>query len=719
MNTRQKVLILVSMLIIASMVLAACQPAAAPTPERIVETIVVTQMVEGEVQEVIITTTPAPVVEAAPEGPIMADGLVPCLPLPELAYGTGGAARTASVAQAAPASSVSAELASMPGAQTQQITPAGDYIVGTISDVTTINYWAANGPENSVYNSFMLPDKRALYTLSPKYFTLVPDLAANAEAPALVEEGDMWVAEIPIRDDVSWQDGEPFTANDVVFTIQTVKDFGLISGNWSNWSDFNYLDHAEALDDYTVKLFFHTKPGLARYEYGILGAPIVAEHFWGPLLADAKPEDPTNVEQAAAAQDVMFAIDGSAEPNAGAFLFGNWEPGASLEVVANPNYSDSGLVVEQWADAAYRDSSGVVVGEPSGDAETVYTVGPFVEAVVYSIYGSQDTAILALRQGDVDFVLNPLGLQRGLAEQIRNDPNLTVVENPTNGFRYMSFNTRRMPMNDCSFRQAVAVLIDKEFVTQTILQGVAFPLYAFVPEANAAWFSDEAPQLGRGLTRAQRTDLAVQILQNAGYTWEGSAPFWDPDNLQVTPGGRLVMPNGVPVPPLTMPAPSAGYDPLRSTFAIWIETWLNEFGIPLQANLAGFNVIGPIIFTEQNFDMYILGWSLSIFPDYLYDFFAEEQAVLDGSNAGGYVNPEFETAARALLECEGIDACKEIADSLQLILGTESPYVLLFDTGIIEAYRSGSIEFPWEEQLSGLHYSHKGGGAMQSYVQLR
>jgi hypothetical protein len=105
MNTRQKALILVSLLIVASMVLAACQPAAAPTPETIVETIVVTQIVEGEVQEVIITATPAPVEEVMPEGPIMADGLVPCLPLPELAYGTGGSARTASVAQAAPAAS--------------------------------------------------------------------------------------------------------------------------------------------------------------------------------------------------------------------------------------------------------------------------------------------------------------------------------------------------------------------------------------------------------------------------------------------------------------------------------------------------------------------------------------------------------------------------------------------------------------------------------------
>jgi peptide/nickel transport system substrate-binding protein len=126
-----------------------------------------------------------------------------------------------------------------------------------------------------------------------------------------------------------------------------------------------------------------------------------------------------------------------------------------------------------------------------------------------------------------------------------------------------------------------------------------------------------------------------------------------------------------------------------------------------------------MIFTEQNFDMYILGWSLSIFPDYLYDFFAEEQAVLDGNNAGGYVNPDFEAAARALLECEGIDACKEIADELQIILGTESPYVLLFDTGIIEAYRSADIEFPWEEQLSGLQYSSQAPQDMQSFVQLR
>jgi ABC-type transport system substrate-binding protein len=276
-------------------------------------------------------------------------------------------------------------------------------------------------------------------------------------------------------------------------------------------------------------------------------------------------------------------------------------------------------------------------------------------------------------------------------------------------------------MNDCAFRQAVAVLIDKEFVTGTILQGVAFPNYGFVPPGNAFWFNADIPELGKELDREQRTKLAVAILEQAGYSWEGDQkPVWDADNLQVTPAGRLLMPDGTPVPSLIMPAPSPGYDPLRSTFAIWIETWLNEFGIPLEAQLAGFNVIVPVIFTEQNFDMYILGWSLGIFPDYLRDFFAEEQAAQDGNNAGGYVNPEVEARLGEILTCETFESCKTIADELQVILATELPYVLLFDTGIIEAYRSASVEYPFTEALSGLQYYHQGpGAALQSEVSIR
>ncbi|OJX38392.1 MAG: hypothetical protein BGO78_10375 [Chloroflexi bacterium 44-23] len=56
---RSKFFVLAGLLIAVSMILGACQPAAVPTPETIIQTIIV----EGEVQEVVVTATPAPVVK--------------------------------------------------------------------------------------------------------------------------------------------------------------------------------------------------------------------------------------------------------------------------------------------------------------------------------------------------------------------------------------------------------------------------------------------------------------------------------------------------------------------------------------------------------------------------------------------------------------------------------------------------------------------------------
>ena len=65
----KKLTIALGLLAAVSVILAACQPAATPTPETItetiVETVVVTEVVEGETVEVVevVTATPEPVVE--------------------------------------------------------------------------------------------------------------------------------------------------------------------------------------------------------------------------------------------------------------------------------------------------------------------------------------------------------------------------------------------------------------------------------------------------------------------------------------------------------------------------------------------------------------------------------------------------------------------------------------------------------------------------------
>ena len=100
--------------------------------------------------------------------------------------------------------------------------------------------------------------------------------------------------------------------------------------------------------------------------------------------------------------------------------------------------------------------------------------------------------MLALAAGEVDYLLNPLGMQRGLLAQVEGNEELTAVVNPTNGFRYLAFNLRKEPMSIPAFRDALALMIDKEFMANNVLQGVAFPLYATVPEGNTKWYNAEA-----------------------------------------------------------------------------------------------------------------------------------------------------------------------------------------------------------------------------------
>ena len=158
---------------------------------------------------------------------------------------------------------------------------------------------------------------------------------------------------------------------------------------------------------------------------------------------------------------------------------------------------------------------------------------------------------------------------------------------------------------------------------------------------------------------------------------------------------------------MTLIAPSAGYDPLRSTFAIWVERWANEAGIPLKAELIGFNDLLTRVYEDPDYDkkldMYILGWSLGIFPSNLNSFHHSRFSGLGDNNPGGFSNPEYDKLSDTLLECQTTAECQKIAFQLQEMLGTQLPYITLFDTGIVEPYRT-TLKYPYTETLSGLQF---------------
>jgi ABC-type transport system substrate-binding protein len=177
------------------------------------------------------------------------------------------------------------------------------------------------------------------------------------------------------------------------------------------------------------------------------------------------------------------------------------------------------------------------------------------------------------------------------------------------------------------------------------------------------------------------------------------------------------MPNGQPVPTIELLAPSAGYDPLRSTTAIWIERWAQEAGIPIKANLTGFNVIVSRVFDQQDFDMWILGWGLTIFPSYVADFFHSSRAVLEDNNAGGYNSPEFDLLANQLTSTPDLNEAQKLAFRIQEVLADETPYVVLFSTPIYEAY-STKVQWPYTQILDGIQNYFQGMSGPQSAVKV-
>ncbi len=85
-----------------------------------------------------------------------------------------------------------------------------------------------------------------------------------------------------LRDGVTWSDGEPFTAEDVAYTLNTLRDIGSEVRLGAIYQTF--IDNAEAVDDLTVKITF-TQPA-PRFHDEIIVAKgdsatfIVPEHIW-------------------------------------------------------------------------------------------------------------------------------------------------------------------------------------------------------------------------------------------------------------------------------------------------------------------------------------------------------------------------------------------------------------------------------------------------------
>jgi peptide/nickel transport system substrate-binding protein len=533
-------------------------------------------------------------------------------------------------------------------------TPVGApfvYRVGVLSGGTTDNFWAYYGEEPSVWNSYILgPTKPALFSVDPVSGTVEPELATAMSSPTWNADG--WRVVVELNPEFRWSDGEPITADDFVFTYETVRALGL-AGSWATAFD-ETVKSVHADDEHTLRIEFTERPNLATWPHGIGLAPVMAQHVWGDVVGGSKASD-------------LYARSGARDVSGGPLVLASTSD-TLVTSTANPGYP---------------------LGSPPATVE-------------YHVYPSESELVNAVIGGEVDTTLSPNGISTEALDALDPASGVSVLTSPANSVNYLGFNLDRAPMSDQAFRTALALLVDRDDLAGSL--AVGDPAYSLVPAANTQWFDEAAAASNAGRyagSLQKRLDQALEALRAAGYEWKTEPVVED---------GKLVAGEGLTIDsvtpqPLTILTPGDAYDPAGPGYAGAIAGTLDVLGFDARPVETDFDTVVDLTFTPDEdgsyrYDMYLLGWTLGnpALPGYYRPLFSEKGEM----NNTGYHSKKFQTA---LADYEGaytVDEAKDALWSMEKTLSQDLPYLPLYVSQLNEVYRSDRVGFDVTESLGGL-----------------
>ena len=288
-------------------------------------------------------------------------------------------------------------------------------------------------------------------------FATIPGLAESWEE---VEPGIEYV--YTLRDGLTWSDGEPLSAEDVAWNINTGRDQG-----WDNMVSTVANIEATAEDERTVRLV----SSVPDPKLPTMDVYLVPQHIWEPIATDY---DATT----------QYAADDGV--GSGPFVMTEFTPGQSVVMAANPDY---------W---------GWEGEEPPYDQ------------VIFRLFENPDAMVAALQQGELDAAQS---IPASSWDALEADENIELVAGQQGGFDEIAINggaAEGQPhpaLLDIEVRRAIAHAIDRPAVIEDLYFGLASPLETISPSADPKWM----PEIPEDDRFDYDPALANQILDDAGY----------------------------------------------------------------------------------------------------------------------------------------------------------------------------------------------------------
>ena len=279
---------------------------------------------------------------------------------------------------------------------------AGDKQTITFANTTDISTMDPRNANSTAMATILLHVYNGLLKVDADG-NVVPDLAESYKQISDTE----W--EFTLRDGVKFQDGSPFTADDVKYTLDTIADD---SKKFKLRSDFSFMK-ARVIDPLHVVIT--TNEPYAAFPLRLTYVKIIPKNY---------------VEKVGDAEFAKKPI------GTGPYKFVSWQKGDRVELAANEDY---------------------------------FGGAPTIKRVVARVIPEASSRIAALESGEVDIAAT---ITTSEVERIKQKDGLKVVGNPTTRVVFIGLNAKNCePLKDVKVRQALNYAVDRDSIIKGVLDG--------------------------------------------------------------------------------------------------------------------------------------------------------------------------------------------------------------------------------------------------------
>lgn len=475
------------------------------------------------------------------------------------------------------------------------------YVEGVLGHATNASPFGARSAADRALVALIF---RGLVRLGPGN-SIVPDLAVRWDVDPT---GATWT--FHLRPGLTWQDGEPLTSDDVVFTLQALSDPDYTGPGASSWREVT----ATATDPLTVVLQLATPLG-------------------GFLQAATQPIAPAHLLAQDAPADLASDPFGRLPIGSGPFQLTSLDNARALLTAATPFEPDTGdgggpnFNTPRPTDSLTTPIPSLAGGDPR----------PYLSGIKFIFFDDVASLRAAWDQGTLDAAS---GLTPADAATLGATPHARILRYPGSTLLAVELDLRpaRAEFRDAAVRRALLEAIDRDAIVAQVLAGLGNRADSLIPPSSSMFDPAVNPPVPYDLTAAKAALVAAGWKQ-AGASW-------------IVKGGKtpltidLLSPEKVANP--------VAFDVAAAVVEGWRALGLDARQIPLPAD----ELLGTRL-RPGGFQASIIPLVIGLDPD-LYPLLASTQTRTGGSNVSGLQDPALDkllAAARA----PGSDAARAAA----------------------------------------------------------